>query len=206
MNPFKLENNYFIQGFERYSEVFDKVLQLGGEQNVLYKGKVSDINEETAILCVEHNIERCKYKNYNPDTFKPDGIKVQGFNWAVFSIHSIFEPQYKYCIIYESTNEPKFKKIFDNQYIKDKVEFEHNNEIKRGIIIIGERPVITESNPIFINDINTKFIESVNNLHKEVNKHKSGNNKAFSNKRENKKSNMFESRSECGKGKIRKMR
>jgi len=200
MYPFKLEDNYFIQGFERYSEVFDKVLQLGGEQNVLFKGKILNVKEDIACLCVEHNIQRCKYKNYNPDTFQPDGIKVQGFNWAVFSIQSICEEKLKYCVIYKGQQR--------------KVEYTPN-KVDKGIIIIGTGPVgrLVTNIPEFekVNedlDLNlSSFAENINNdLFKKVNTLYSENKKAFKPQKKERNSNMFDSRSECGKSKIRKMK
>ena len=231
MYPFKLENNYFIQGFERYSEVFDKVLQLGGEQNVLFKGKTLDVKEDIACLCVEHNIQRCKYKNYNPDTFKPDGIKMQGFNYAVLSIQSTCEAKYKYCVIYKGQ---QFQRIIDKQYIKDKAEFQDNkekhkieytlNKVEKGIIIIGAGPVgrlilhntelsnignnrVIEKNHEDIDLTLSDFTENMHNdLFKKVDKIRTENKKPFKPQKKERNSNMFDSRSECGKSKIRKMR
>jgi len=204
MYPFKLENNYFIQGFERYSEVFDKVLQLGGEQNVLFKGKILDVKEDIACLCVEHNIQRCKYKNYNPDTFKSDGIKMQGFNWAIFSIQSICESKYKYCVIYKGQQR--------KEYVPNK-----------GIIIIGAGPVgrlvahnaiENIGNNMVVEKIQkdmdltlSGFAENMNNdLFKKVDKIRTENKKGFKPQKKERNSNMFDSRSECGKSKIRKMK
>lgn len=202
MNPFNLKDDIFIQSFERYSEVYDKALQLGGEQNIIFKGKVKDVTEEIAKEYVIHDIHRCKYKNYNPETFKPDGIKFQGFNYAVISIQSAIEQNHNYCIIYRK---PKYTIIIDkatkieNNELYQKQSEGRLNRVSTQPIIIN---MVDETQPKFeppkfepkpFSSQSSHFDESKKNKEKRK-------------ERKQQKSNMFDSRSECGKSKIRKMR
>ena len=65
----------------------------------MYAGKTSEVPEELAKGCVEYFIQRCKYKNYNPDKLI-EGIKLNGFNYPLQSIESACESEY--CIIYKT--------------------------------------------------------------------------------------------------------
>ena len=48
-----LKENIWIEGFERKSLMYDKILQLGCEQIIIYKGKTSEIPEELAKELVD---------------------------------------------------------------------------------------------------------------------------------------------------------
>ncbi len=95
--PFKLHNGFVVSCFNSLSEMFEFTTDLG--KYVLYQGDVLDINEETAKQCVEQFIQRCKFKNYNPETFKPDNIKMNGFNYATIAVQSACDK--RYCVIYK---------------------------------------------------------------------------------------------------------
>lgn len=105
-----LKDNIWIEGFDTEKLCTNEFWHIiesnelsvkygsGKRMNILYKGKTQEIPEETAKECVEYFIQRCKYKNYNPDRLI-DGIKLMGFNYAQQSILSACDKSY--CIIYK---------------------------------------------------------------------------------------------------------
>lgn len=98
----QLKKGIWLEGFDTmqsidYCELLD-AMSLCGIKSYIYKGKTFRIPEELAKECVEYYIERCKYKNYNPDKLI-DGIRLNGFNYATLAIQSAC-PQ-EYCIIYK---------------------------------------------------------------------------------------------------------
>lgn len=63
MSKVNLKDNIWIEGFERKSLIYDRILQLGGEQNILYKGKTSEIPEDISDNCVK-SINGYGFRNY----------------------------------------------------------------------------------------------------------------------------------------------
>lgn len=109
MKSINLRDNIWIEGFERKSLIYDRILQLGGEQDILYKGKTSEIPEDLVEKCVIQ-FGLCKgtqlddgsilqediyfgFKNYKP------GFGVVDFETPKESIQSACDKEY--CIIYK---------------------------------------------------------------------------------------------------------
>lgn len=93
-----LKDNIWIEGFD----LIEELQNTEGYKNlipVIFVGKTSEIPEEIAKECIEYFIQRCKYRNYNPDKLI-DGIKLMGFNYSKQSIQSACDKPY--CIIYKS--------------------------------------------------------------------------------------------------------
>jgi hypothetical protein len=95
-----LKDNIFIQGFDNYESMTSKMLSLNNNALVIIAGVRAQITEETANNLVEYSVERCKYKNYNPDEYKPVGEKMFGFNTSLFSIESACNKEY--CLIWKT--------------------------------------------------------------------------------------------------------
>lgn len=116
----ELKPNTILEGFADKREFDMKLYYLtfnapspyreGKVIPILYEGKTSDISEDIAQKCAEYYIQRCEYKNYNPDKLI-DGIKLNGFNYATDSIKS--SCLYEFCIIY---NISQLKSTSDQKY------------------------------------------------------------------------------------------
>ena len=93
-----LETGYIIEGFNvgKKASLYDRVLQLGGRQNILYDGKTSEIPEEIAGKV-------CNFGN------RFDGIKFQDYSEDAWVKYAFEEPldsilsacTQPYCIIYK---------------------------------------------------------------------------------------------------------
>lgn len=64
-----LKENICIEGFDTLSLVYDKVLNLGGEKGIIYKGKTLNIPEDLASKCCNWTLwdehpEKRRYYNY----------------------------------------------------------------------------------------------------------------------------------------------
>lgn len=53
-----LKDNIWIEGFDlgEKSKMYDRILELGGRQNVIYDGKMSELTEEFAEQVVEKDL------------------------------------------------------------------------------------------------------------------------------------------------------
>lgn len=100
MKSINLRDNIWIEGFERKSLIYDRILQLGGEQDILYKGKTSEIPEDLAKKCVhfyfpfDHDYTKL-FKDY-----LLEDESINNFNTAKESIQSACDKEY--CIIYKT--------------------------------------------------------------------------------------------------------
>ncbi len=99
MNKTELKPGIFIEGFDTLSAMYDKIDELGGNENTFTFGVTDSISEQMAVDYVEYFIQRCKYKNYNPETFQPAGVRMNEFNYAVLSLKSACQSEY--CVIWK---------------------------------------------------------------------------------------------------------
>ena len=101
-NKLNIKDNIWIEGFERKSSMYDRILQLGGEQNIIYKGKTSEASRNL----LEELLAECYFcqSQVVHDVCRDEVIVCHEFNWSTcINVYKEFSKLCKqeYCIIYK---------------------------------------------------------------------------------------------------------